>query len=534
MIFKLSLIIFFLNFPNLNYKEKNIVLDYEYSIPNFIEGFYFADKNIQTTKNYEIKALIVPHHLTATKTIAAGFKMLAEQKFQEMIIISPDHFSTCEQFICTTDKNFEIFLGKIFISKKNLNVLKNFDFVKINNDIFYKEHGIHALLPYIKNYFPKIKITPLVLSQHKKYKKEKALNLLKKLFSKNSMLVISSDFSHYLNFFEANKRDQETMEKIFSKDFFGILKLNNPQNSDCPLCLWLISQIADENNFYNPSVIMHSNSAEILNDKNSSNTTSHFAITYYKNFSLGDDLVFAGDVSFTRKKQREINLGPKTSDFWEKNKTRVVNLEGPVLENCKTSKNPYIFCNEKNFFEKKSHLATHWNTVNNHMYDFYDYKKTPKNIIKLGKIPLVKNKFFEDEKIKIFSFTAVLNPINGNFHHNIDENYDQIIQNLKNKNNKKLNIIYIHYGEEFRVLPSDYDFGLLKNFIDAGADAVIGHHNHVIGGIYIYKEKPIFTSLGNFIFDQTKKFSTKNSMLVKIRKNKDKVEFETWIGDPME
>ena len=37
--------------------------------------------------------------------------------------------------------------------------------------------------------------------------------------------------------------------------------------------------------------------------------------------------------------------------------------------------------------------------------------------------------------------------------------------------------------------------------IDAGADAVIGHGPHELRGIEIYKEKPIFYSLGNFLFE---------------------------------
>jgi poly-gamma-glutamate synthesis protein (capsule biosynthesis protein) len=36
--------------------------------------------------------------------------------------------------------------------------------------------------------------------------------------------------------------------------------------------------------------------------------------------------------------------------------------------------------------------------------------------------------------------------------------------------------------------------------VDAGADAVIGHHPHVLHGIELYRERPIFYSLGNLLF----------------------------------
>ena len=39
--------------------------------------------------------------------------------------------------------------------------------------------------------------------------------------------------------------------------------------------------------------------------------------------------------------------------------------------------------------------------------------------------------------------------------------------------------------------------------IDAGADMVIGNHAHWAGAMEVYKGKPIWYALGNFVFDQT-------------------------------
>lgn len=61
-------------------------------------------------------------------------------------------------------------------------------------------------------------------------------------------------------------------------------------------------------------------------------------------------------------------------------------------------------------------------------------------------------------------------------------------------------IIYVHWGIERDEYPQDYQRELAKKYIDAGADIVIGAHPHVLQGIEYYNEKPIFYSLGNFIF----------------------------------
>ena len=49
--------------------------------------------------------------------------------------------------------------------------------------------------------------------------------------------------------------------------------------------------------------------------------------------------------------------------------------------------------------------------------------------------------------------------------------------------------------------------------IRAGADAIIGHHPHVIQKEEYFKGKPIFYSLGNFVFDQRKP-ETSQSLIV--------------------
>jgi len=63
-------------------------------------------------------------------------------------------------------------------------------------------------------------------------------------------------------------------------------------------------------------------------------------------------------------------------------------------------------------------------------------------------------------------------------------------------------IVFIHWGIEYRPTASDRQRQLAHAFIDAGADAVIGHHPHVVQDIEVYNDKFIAYSLGNFIFDQ--------------------------------
>lgn len=63
-------------------------------------------------------------------------------------------------------------------------------------------------------------------------------------------------------------------------------------------------------------------------------------------------------------------------------------------------------------------------------------------------------------------------------------------------------IVVLHGGKELYPYPTPAQLKLYRFIVELGADAVIGHHTHVIGGYEIYSGTPIVYSLGNFIFDE--------------------------------
>lgn len=80
------------------------------------------------------------------------------------------------------------------------------------------------------------------------------------------------------------------------------------------------------------------------------------------------------------------------------------------------------------------------------------------------------------------------------------DNYKQI-QNAKELSD--IVIVTIHGGNEYFPYPRPKLRKLCKHFVDLGVDAVICHHPHVPGAYETYKGKPIYYSIGNFIFDSS-------------------------------
>lgn len=77
-------------------------------------------------------------------------------------------------------------------------------------------------------------------------------------------------------------------------------------------------------------------------------------------------------------------------------------------------------------------------------------------------------------------------------------------------------VVAAHGGVEYVPLPPPRRQRQLRAFVDAGADAVVGHHPHVPQGWEVYDDAPIFYSLGNFLFEQPRRPKTRWGLAVEL------------------
>ncbi|NLY48256.1 MAG: CapA family protein [Clostridiales bacterium] len=85
------------------------------------------------------------------------------------------------------------------------------------------------------------------------------------------------------------------------------------------------------------------------------------------------------------------------------------------------------------------------------------------------------------------------------------------------RENSDFVVAYVHWGVERVHEPVEYQKELARKYIDAGADAIIGCHPHVMQGIEFYNGKVIAYSLGNYWFNSSKR----ESGLLKLYLNPD-------------
>src|SRR3989344_6772542 len=228
-------------------------------------------------------------------------------------------------------------------------------------------------------------------------------------------------------------------------------------------------------------------------------------------------ILFLGDVMFDRDIRRlgEENgyqsLWGDSGHIFKYYDEVIFNLEGPITSNPSVSQSSTVGEIENTTFtfsaKALEELPEGTNYIahigNNHIFDFnaqgvYATVRAlaASGISYFGDIDsdmlLSSSITLENGAVTIISFNEFLG--NGS-------NY--VLETIKQfKKEAPFIIVYTHWGVEYEFDQPEYIEKLAHQFIDAGADLVVGSHPHVIGKIENYKGKYIYYSLGNFIFDQ--------------------------------
>ena len=91
-------------------------------------------------------------------------------------------------------------------------------------------------------------------------------------------------------------------------------------------------------------------------------------------------------------------------------------------------------------------------------------------------------------------------------------------QDLILKSNKKVDVLIIamHWGIEYQSHPTKGQRKLAEKLVELGADVVVGHHPHWVQDIESINGKPVYYSLGNFVFDQMWSQATREGLVIRL------------------
>ncbi|MDP2860597.1 MAG: AmmeMemoRadiSam system protein B, partial [bacterium] len=167
----------------------------------------------------KIKILIVPHAglVYSGRTAAAGFKQIEKSDYSRVILLGASHRAFFDYAAVYDRGAWETPLGRVEIDEKLTAGLIDKEKRIVGDFSPHKdEHSLEVELIFLQKTLSNFKIAPILVSQVSDELLEALSGKIAAALDENTLLVISSDLSHYPSWEIANKVDKETIDAILS------------------------------------------------------------------------------------------------------------------------------------------------------------------------------------------------------------------------------------------------------------------------------------------------------------------------------
>lgn len=189
------------------------------------------------------------------------------------------------------------------------------------------------------------------------------------------------------------------------------------------------------------------------------------------------------------------------------------NLESPLVEDCPRIAHGFTLCADPKMVEGLQYADINVvSLANNHTLNFGQkgFEDT-KKILTVAGIESVGygNLVIKDIKGTKFGFLG--------FDFTVKVPTESDWKLVKESDSKvDVLIVGVHWGDEYQAKANKNQRVWARKFIENGADIIVGHHPHWVEDSEVIEGKPVYYSLGNFVFDQMWSEETKKGLIVKL------------------
>ena len=191
------------------------------------EFFQKAEENKFEVKAKKLFAIIAPHagYVFSGQTAVNIYQMVKKYEYKTAIIVAPSHYSTvCEFFV----GNYEAIETPFGLMQTNQEMIKKLlskkDFC-FDPSVDLREHSLDIHLPILHYIDPDIKVVPILFVKQSNANAKILCDYLKDLINDDTLLIISTDLSHYYKSTVAKQKDSLLIENIKNFDLES-LKVN--------------------------------------------------------------------------------------------------------------------------------------------------------------------------------------------------------------------------------------------------------------------------------------------------------------------
>jgi len=266
--------------------------------PVWAGQFYPADKNALEAQiralaqkagpgaapaDRPLKALVLPHagYVYSGPTAAQGAAVLAGRRFAKVVLLGPDHRVGFADAAVTGAMAWETPLGLVPIhgdAKKLVDSDRRFNVVAASEAA---EHSLEVIVPFLQYHLGRFALVPITLGPTDP---AAMAATVAGLLASDSLLVVSSDLSHYLPDDQARQRDQQTLKAVLALDPALLVKNDNRACGAVPLMILI--ELARRQG-WRPQLLHYATSADSAGGRDK--VVGYAAIAFWEEVTMSKD-----------------------------------------------------------------------------------------------------------------------------------------------------------------------------------------------------------------------------------------------------
>ena len=229
-----------------------------------------------------LRALMLPHagYPCSGLTAAHASLVLREKQFKKVILLGPDHRVGFINGAISDVTAYRTPLGIINLYEDAAKLRNQSSLFHANKASDLGEHSLEVLLPFLQYYLKEFEIIPIVTGKGN----IDGLTLDIDMFrDQNTLVVASTDLSHFLQYAQAVEKDKKTIKMILNLDADNLLKGDNCACGKVPI-LVLVSMARQYG--WQPVLLHYSNSGDTCGGR--SQVVGYAAIAFYGDKFMND------------------------------------------------------------------------------------------------------------------------------------------------------------------------------------------------------------------------------------------------------
>jgi len=226
-------------------------------------------------ENQPLRALVLPHagYPYSGPTAAHAARVLSGRQFEKVLLMGPDHFVGIRNAAVPAVQAFQTPLGRVPLHPAAADLLKQPDLFAPLAPADDREHSLEVVLPFLQAYLTSFQLIPVMVGRAEV---DRLCNALLPLVEQRTLVVVSSDLSHFLPYDEAKAKDRRTIETILARDRQALARNAQSACGAQPLAILLTMA---ERFGWRPVLLNYLNSGDTAGDR--SRVVGYAAIAFF-------------------------------------------------------------------------------------------------------------------------------------------------------------------------------------------------------------------------------------------------------------